>query len=83
MAAVRGESFYGEYRFAGRRGERDLTGPDGLAVEMHGAGAALPQPAPELGPGQLNILPQYPKQRRGWIGVHALLLAVHGQGYHL
>ena len=43
---------------------RDLTGADGLAIEVHRAGATLGDTAAELGADEIELVTQYPKQRR-------------------
>ena len=50
------------------RDRRD-AGEDRLAVGEHGAGAALPEPAAELGGIELEVLAQHIEERRRRIGV--------------
>ncbi len=44
---------------------------------MHGAGAALLQPAAELRTGQSDRIANYPKQRRVWTYIDIVLLAIY------
>ena len=53
----------------------------GCAVEMHGAGAALRQPAAELRIVQPDVVAQRVEQRHVRIGVDRVRLAVHVEGY--
>src|SRR5262249_51472306 len=43
--------------------DRRDAGADRLAVDMHGAGAALRDPAAELAAGQSDLLAQHPEKR--------------------
>ncbi len=58
----------------------DRTGPAGNAVEMDCAGAAQGLTAAILGPGQIELIPQDPEQRRIGVDVHTPHLAVNGHG---
>ena len=44
--------------------DRDRAGAHRLAVDMHGAGAALRDAAAEFGAGQSELVAQHPEQRR-------------------
>ena len=54
------QSFNGSNQFSFSCGDRCDTGTDGLAVEMHGASAALGQAAPILGAGQTDAVTDGP-----------------------
>src|SRR5579862_696423 len=82
MAAIRRQAFDREDRFSGRRRNRSLAGTHHLAVEMHGACAALAQSTTELRTGQADVFTQHPQQRGRWIDVHALRLPIDREGYH-
>ena len=49
--------------------DRDDAGKHRLAIDDHGAGAALAEPAAVLGSVELEIFPQYIQQRRLRVGV--------------
>ncbi len=56
--------------------DRREAGEHGLAIDDHGAGAALAQPAAELGAVQLKIVAKGVEQRRRGIDVEPVVLAV-------
>src|SRR6266850_3360817 len=58
---------------------RQHTGAHRLAVEMHGAGAALREPAAEVRVVQAEIVAQRIEQRHLGLRVHRNALAVHGE----
>jgi len=58
------EAFYGGNGMIRAVGYSSDAGTNGLSVEQHGAGAALAQAAPELGPVQLEVLLENIKQWR-------------------
>ena len=44
-------------------GDRQQAGTRGVAIDQHGAGAALAQPAAELGAGETEVVAQHVEQR--------------------
>ena len=62
MCAVRREPFNG--RYLGIRGGRDRrqAGADGLSAQMHGAGAALANPASILRAREVQHIPKHPQE---------------------
>src|SRR5215471_21073467 len=77
---IRREPFDGLHLMAvGHHRERG-AGFDRLAVEMHDAGAALRGVAPDMGPGQTQILPQELHQQRAGIDVGGYGISVYDQG---
>ena len=78
----RAQSLDGADLPARQRGDRHQAGEHGMAVQLHGAGSALAQAAAELGAVQPEIVAQHIQQRRGGIGVHRVVVTVHGQGDH-
>ena len=64
---------------ADRRDRRD-AGADRLAVEMHGAGAALGEPAAEMRIVQAEIVAQRVEQRHVLVRLHGVHLAVDVEG---
>src|SRR5437660_2240318 len=63
MTAVAGQSFDGGDRAGADRGNRRHARPGRLAAEVHGARAALRDPAAELGSGEAQRIAQHPEQR--------------------
>ena len=61
-------------------GERRDAGTHRLAVEMHGAGAALCQPAAEMRIVEADIVPQCVKQRHVGVGIDRMSLAIDVEG---
>ena len=59
------------------RGYRQGAGADGPAVEVHGAGPAGRDAAPELGARQAERVPEHPQQRRVGFHVYRAGLSVH------
>ena len=76
MGPVGGEALDGGDRPGADRRDRGDAGPDGLAVEVDGAGAALGHPAAVLGAGVAEDVPQDPQQRHVGRCVDLALLAV-------
>src|SRR5262249_46499239 len=62
---------------------RGLAGAHGGAVEMHGAGAAEPCAATELGACHLQMLADDPQQGRVVVDIDLLGLAVDGECDHV
>ena len=60
-------------------GDRRDAGADGLAVQMHGAGAAQRRAATELGAGHAQRVAQGPEDGRGGVGVDRVLTAIHNK----
>src|SRR5207302_9391603 len=58
------------------------AGVDGLAVDDDGAGAALPQAAPELGAVEAKLAAQGVKQRRRRVDIEPMRCAVDCQRDH-
>jgi hypothetical protein len=56
--------------------------PDGLAVEVDGAGAAQGHAATELGAGQAQRFAEDPEQRRVVRDVHGAVFAIHAEVDH-
>src|SRR6516164_1864153 len=52
------------------------AGTGGLAVDMHRAGAAQRDAAAVFRSGELQLIAQVPKQRRRWIAIEGLRLAI-------
>jgi hypothetical protein len=63
MRAIGRETFDGAHLFAGRRADERLTRPDRFAVEVHGAGSALSDPASILRPREPEDIAERPQQR--------------------
>ena len=61
--AVDGQAFDGAHRAPGHRRQRRHAGAHGLAVDVHGAGAAGRHAAAELGAAQVEHVTQHPQQR--------------------
>src|SRR5262245_42583001 len=57
---VLGQAFDGGDGLAFHGADRQRARPHGLAVDMHGAGAALGDTAAVFGPGQANVVPDGP-----------------------
>src|SRR5262245_47676859 len=55
----------------------------GLALEMHRAGPAQADAAPELGAGHPGMIAQIPKERHRRVAVVAALLPIYFQACHL
>ncbi len=74
---------------AAERADRGDAGADRLAVHQHRAGAALGQPAAELGAVERQVVAQHIEQRGVRLGRHAVARAVdfqidcHGLGLSL
>ena len=67
---------------AGRQRHRRGARPDGVAVEVHGAGAALRQAAAEFGAGQADGVADDPQQGHVRRDIDVVAFAVYGQGNH-
>ena len=78
----RSEAFDRAHLALGQGRDRQQAGEGGLVVDEHGAGAALPQPAAELGAVEAEIVAQGVEQRRIRVGVDSMGGAVDGQGDH-
>src|SRR6266581_9507611 len=79
MAAILGEPLDRGDLAAGHGAHRSDAGAPGLAVHVDGAGPAERDPAAELGAGEAEGVADDPEERRLWIHVHALGLAVEGE----
>src|SRR4051794_3825559 len=79
MVALRVQALDRRYRRVLGGADRCLAGPDSLAIEMDGAGAAGGYAAAELGAGQTQLIPQVPEQRHLAVTVELLLLPVNAQ----
>src|SRR5262245_165334 len=75
----RAEPLDGSDRLALHRGERHHTGAHRLAVEMHGTGTALREPAAEMGVVELEIVAQGVQERHVRLGVDRYRLAVDNE----
>ena len=82
MLAVGRQAFDGGDVLAGGIADRQAAGAYGLAVDMHGAGAAHRNAAAEFGAGQSQFVADDPEQRRLRLDVELMRLAVDGDGDH-
>src|SRR6266478_7731043 len=82
MTEVRRESFDRRDLFADGVGHALDAGTNRLAIQVHGARAALRHAASIFGPGQAQCVPQNPKERRARIDVDIYCLAIDLQSYH-
>jgi hypothetical protein len=82
VAAVGREPLDGGDRQSLDHRHRRDAGTNGIAVDVHGAGAAGRDPAAELGTGQLEMLAQHPQQRRVAVDPDLLALTIEGEGGH-
>lgn len=71
-----GEALYSDHALAGDCGHGHDAGPNFLAVDKHGAGAALRHPTAESRAPQFQFAPQNVEQRRGWRGRDGPIRAV-------
>ena len=76
MTAVGRESLDGHHRLADGRGRRDTAGPDGAAIDVQRACAALSDAAAELRAGQPDLIADHPQQRRLRVRVDGMPRAV-------
>src|SRR5215204_5234423 len=76
MIAVRGKTLNGHHRLADGRGRRHTAGPDGAAIDVQRARAALPDAAAELGAGESDLISDHPQQRRLQVRVDSVPRAV-------
>src|SRR6266704_2746372 len=79
VRAVLGKAFDRGDALAGDRRHGQHAGARRNAVQVHGAGAALRDAAPELGAGESERVAQHPQQRGVGRDVHGGALAVHGE----
>src|SRR5688572_10294740 len=79
VARVAREAFYGGNAPALKVLDRIQAREVGLAVDMHGAGSALPHSTAELGTRELQLLAQDPQQRRVGKRGNGMAPAVDGQ----
>ena len=82
LAVGRRQAFERAHLAIAQRGDRHEAGEDRLAVEQDGAGAALAQPAAELGAVECQLVAQHVEQRRVGIDIDLVGLAVDGEGDH-
>src|SRR5258708_23217049 len=82
MIAVAVETFDRDDGDTFNRRHRDRTGTDRVAIDMHGARAAKPFAASELGPGQLQFIAQVPEQRHRWIAIECSRLTIYFEFNH-
>ena len=75
----RAQALDGEDRLSVQRADLDGAGRLVLAVDQHRAGAALPRPAAEARPGQLQLVAQDIEQCFALIGLDPAFLAIHHQ----
>src|SRR5262249_47821188 len=73
------QSFYGGDLARSYGGDRSNTGADGLAVQVHGAGAK-PGAAAKFGDGQAERVAEDPQEGSGGLHVRPVLPPVNGQG---
>ena len=81
VAAIGGGFDRGDLLALGRGDRRD-AGADGLAVQVHGAGAAQRRAAAELGAGHAQRVAQGPEDGGGGVGVDRVLAAVDVERAH-
>eukprot|EP01137_Pigoraptor_chileana_P003935 Opistho-2@44873 len=82
LVAAVGRGLYGaDLSALGRRDRRD-AGADGLAIQMHRAGAAQGRAAAELGPRQPQRIAQGPEDGGVGVGVDRVRAAVDVEGAH-
>src|SRR5262249_32826668 len=77
----RAEAGKGDDLAAAHRRHRRHAGAHRLAVDVHGAGAALRQPAAEMRVVERELVAQRVEQRHVGIGVDRVDLAVHVEGH--
>src|SRR5262249_25950205 len=77
----RAEAGKGDDLAAAYRRDRRHAGAHRLAVDVHGAGAALRQAAAEMRIVERELVAQRVEQRHVGIGVDRVDLAVHVEGY--
>ncbi|EDY82534.1 hypothetical protein VDG1235_2157 [Verrucomicrobiia bacterium DG1235] len=67
MSPLLRQAFNGGDRLIADRGNRKLAGADRCVAKMNGTRPALSHAASILRSDQLQVVPQHPKQRGGWI----------------
>src|SRR5262249_34384203 len=82
VVRIRRQALDGRHFLAGRERHRGRARPDGVALEVDGAGPTLREAAAELGPGDADRVAADPQQ--GYVGgdVDVVRFAVYGQGNH-
>jgi len=79
MVAIRRDPFDRGDFFAGRHARRNAAGSDRLTIDVHRAGAALPDAAAELGSRQADVIADHPQQWRYRVGIDGMSRSVHVQ----
>ena len=77
MTSIGRESLDGGYALTGSAGQQYLTRARGIAVEDHGACAALSNSTSVLRAGHFQVIAQYPEQRHVRRHVDTRRLAIH------
>jgi len=81
VRGIGGQSFDGCYSFSRHARNRRDAGPDGAAVQMHGAGAAESHPTAKLCTRQAEGIAQDPEKRCLRVDVNGLLSPIEGKSY--
>jgi hypothetical protein len=82
MGRIRGQALDGGDRDAVDGADRHRARPHGLAIDVHGASAALGDAATVFCPSKTDFVPQHPKQRCLVLDVELVQLAVDRDRYH-
>ena len=77
FAVTAGNAFDGRDILSDRNLDGRYAGPNGRAVEVHGAGAALGDAAAELGAGQADSVTNDPQKRRRRVDVNIVRFAIN------
>jgi hypothetical protein len=80
---ILGQTFNGHDLFAFDFTDGNRARANGLPVDMDRTGPAFSYTAAILGPFEIEVVPEYPKQRGVWGGVHLIGLTVHIQRNHI
>ena len=79
MGAIGGKTFNGGDLFSGHTRDRQHTRARRFSVDVHGAGTALHDAAPEFRPGHIEGVAKHPQERHILADVHRLSFSVESE----